>query len=501
MESSDLTSWVYNGLDCCVTLEIYDSLIPLLDPQTVATYELEKELQGPVLDMNMSGMLVDKQELMEAIGYMTGLINTYERNLNRLFTEGYGFEINWRSPQQLQTFLYDFLKLPPIRKRNAKGGYSRTADRDALERLSIYPIVSPVCEHMFALRDMAKKLGFLQTDIDTDGYIRSSYNIAGTTTGRLASAESAFETGSNLQNVDRLLRRILIAPAGKKICTIDLEQADSRNVGAMCWNKFLAEHGSAFAGSYLGACESGDLHTSVVRMGWRDLNWGDDERNFRAVADENAYRDYSYRDLAKKLGHGSNYYGQPPTMAKHSKLPVAVATDFQALYFEAFPCIPLGHKWVERELKAGRPLDTLFGRRRRFFGDPNDDKTLRDAIAFVGQGSTADEANRGLLMVWRQCKRFPGFQLIAQDHDSVSFYYDEETEDEIVPFALKCMEVHTYLAGDRPFYVPGEAKVGWNRGDYSDSPGKRLNLDGMKKWKNGDSRKRQVGPRAAYSLR
>ena len=485
----DETSWVYNGLDCCVTLEVWEKLQPNLTPRTRETYKLSKALQGPILDMNMHGILVDAERLEQVKAEIVSKVARLERQLKRILIEGYGFDLNWRSPTQLKDFLYNYLLLPVQRKRNSNGKLAPTADRAALENLSHHFSAAPLISHMLVLRDLGKKLGFLETEIDADGYMRCNFNIAGTNTGRLASSYSDFGSGTNLQNVDRTLRRIFIPPVGKKFVNLDLEQADSRNVGASCWNKFLASHGAAFAGAYLDACESGDLHTLVTRMGWPELNWGTDERLFRSVADQNAYRNYSYRDLAKRLGHGTNYYGKPPTMAKHSKIPVRLAEEFQRRYFSAFPCIRAGHEWTARELATTACITTILGRQRYFFGRANDDRTLREAIAYEGQSATADEINFGLLNLWRGGNRFPGFQLLAQVHDSVLFEVDEAACDEATAWALEALRVPIELAGGRQFIVPTEAKVGWNWGDVdADNP------DGLRKWKGGDNRQRVNKP-------
>lgn len=493
----DTTSWVYNGLDCAVTTEIYETLIGQLDNQTSQTYALERALQGPVLDMNLHGLLVDQRELHAARKRINESIAHLEAQLSTLLLEGYGRHINWRSPVQLQSFLYDYLQLPVVRKRKDDGTYGRTADRKALEKLQVYMVAQPLILHILTMRDLGKQIGFLNTSIDTDGYMRSNFNIAGTVSGRLASSYSDFGTGTNLQNVARLLRIIFTCPPGYKLANLDLEQADSRNVGANCWNKFLATHGPDFAGAYLDACESGDLHTTVARMARPDLDWGGDPSGFRAVADRVAYRDLSHRDLAKILGHGTNYYGQPFTMAGHSKLPVAMVEAFQRDYFNAFPCVREGHAWTRHELETYSHLSTIMGRRRFFWGNPADDKTLRDAISYEGQGSTADEINTGLLTLWRQRFLFPGFQLLLQVHDSILFWFREEQENEIIPWAVQTLRVPIELSGGRQFVVPTEAKTGWNWGDFNDDPKKgRINLDGLRKWKGGDDRKRLTLPSA-----
>ena len=494
--------WVYNGLDVCVTLEVLEILLPQLDNQSSTTYDFSKALQAPILEMGMRGLRVDQWRRNKVLREYNEQLDRLEANLTRIVREGIGFPVEsnsktrwWRSPAQLKTLFYEVMGLSPIRKRNANGVMAPTVNRDAIERLSLYLNAEMICSHLLLMRDIEKKRQFLETEFDADGRIRTSFNIAGTNTGRLASSMAEFGTGTNLQNVDRLLRSVFIADPGMKFGNVDLEQGDSRNLGALCWERFYEREGPEFAGAYLDACESGDLHTTVSRMARPTLAWSDDPVANRKLADTKYYRNDSYRDLDKKLGHGSNYLGQPRTMAKHSKVPQHEVEIFQHNYFRAFPCIPAYHEWVWHELLETSSLTTLFGRRRYFFGRipyASDSKwqssdTIREAVAFGPQSMTAEEINIGMLNVWRGNR----VQLLVQVHDSILFQYREEEEDEIIPWVISQLRVPLRLAGDRDFYVPAEAKVGWNWGDWSED-----NIDGLKKWKGGDDRKRSEQPKA-----
>ncbi len=479
--SKDQKEWVYNGLDCCVTLEVLQELLPQLDNTTRSTYEFSKELQAPIMEMSLRGLLVDERKRQEVLAGVKLKLTKIERNLNLILKEGYGVDINWRSPQQLMSFIYDFLGLKVIRKRNAQGRMAPTVNRDAIEKLSVYLPAEIICNHIISLRELKKKQEFLETEIDDDSIMRYNFNIAGTVTGRLSSSASDFGTGTNAQNVDRELRSIHVARKGMKYGNIDLEQADSRNLGAICWNLFLKNQGAAFAGSYLDACESGDLHSKVCQSAWTNLEWGDDAGRWRSIADTVAYRNDSYRDLAKKLGHGTNYYGQPPTMAKNAKLPQHMVVDFQSNYFRQFPCIPAYHKYIKESLKDMPVITTMLGRRRHFFGRQNDLETIKEAIAFEPQSLTADEIDYILLKIWRSNR----VHLLVQVHDSIMFEYHEEEEAEIIPWALEQAKYTIQLAGGREFFVPVEAKVGWNWGDESNE-----NPLGLIKWTGKDTRER-----------
>src|ERR1017187_143250 len=286
--------WVYNGLDCCLTAEILDVIKPQLDNISRSTYEFSKALQAPVLEMRMRGVLVDAEWRDRTIESYTRDLRTIEGQLNRILLEGIGYAINWNSPAQLKKLLYEVLGLPPQKKRNTKGLYTITADRDALEKLETYFNAQPIISHILALRDISKKIGVLKTSIDSDGRMRTSYNIAGTTTGRFSSSLSDFGTGGNLQNLEERLRRPFVADPGMKFAYIDLEQAESRLVGAIEWNLFGDSR-------YLDACESGDLHTTVCRLAWTELGWTGNLRGDKDIAERPFYRQFSYRHMAKVL--------------------------------------------------------------------------------------------------------------------------------------------------------------------------------------------------------
>lgn len=289
--------WIYNGLDCCVTAEVLDVIKPQLSNQTRATYEFSKALQAPVLEMKIRGILVDERRRSETILKYEAQLARLRGQLNRIFEEGVGRAFNWNSPKQMKELFYDVLALPPIKKRNAKGVYEPTVNRDALEQLDKYFLAQPIVSHLLGLRDIAKKIGVLRTGIDPDGRMRTSYNIAGTESGRFSSSLSDFGTGTNLQNIEDSLRACFVADPGMKFAYIDLEQAESRAVGAIEWNLF-------HDGRYLDACESGDLHTSVCRLAWTDLPWTGDLKRDREIAEQPFYRQHSYRHMAKVLGHG-----------------------------------------------------------------------------------------------------------------------------------------------------------------------------------------------------
>ena len=475
---SPYTQQFYNGLDCCLTFEVWQELQKLAIPQR--TYAYERAMQGPALDMTLRGFLIDDLERRKAIAGLEAEQERLQDQLHRMAFAVWDKPLNPNSPKQMLDFFYNTMRLPEI-WTSKKGERKLSMDREALEKLSLYFHARPIIATVLALRERTKLLSVLNTEIDPDRRMRTSYNIAGTETWRWSSSASSTDTGTNLQNITAALRKIFIADSGWKLCGIDLEQAESREVGWLC--------GTLFGDwSYLDACDSGDLHTTVCQLNWTTLPWTEDKKANRALAEEPFYRHYTRRDMAKKLGHGSNYYGQPHTMARHAKIPVPLAKEFQERYFTAFPGIPRWHTWVARQLQTQNAITNVWGFQRHFFGRSWDDTTLREAIAFSPQSATGIRLNLALYRVWRSLP----VRVIAQVHDALYFLYREDAdEDQIIRQALELISIPLEdEKSGRTYTVPGEAKVGWNWGNYSES-----NPDGLKKYKLGtpDTRERHKG--------
>lgn len=508
-------AWIYNGLDVCVTAEIYTELQRQIDedlPNVQETYQTALNKMAPILEMSMRGTLINEEARLKTLKQLRVQRDELDDKFQFLMKEIWDCTMNWRSPTQLKNFFYGMLGLKEIKKRNQKGQYVATTGREAMEQFQKYLNARLFSRMILLLRDLDKQIGFLKSELDDDNRIRCNYNIAGTNTGRLSSSMNDFGSGTNLQNVNRQLRFPFTSDPGMYMVNVDLEQADGRNVGAICYETFLemtrdeltilnderdeqdrlvewdGPVGYELAAAYLDACESGDLHTTVCKMVWPDSlsgePWPDLESEWKSFCDSIiAHGQDSYRQLSKKGGHGTNYYGTPRTMGKHLHMPTKVIETFQNNYFATFRAIPLWHKYVIREIKRHGAITTLFGRRRMFFGRANDASTHRKAIAYAPQSMTGEQIDRGLLAVWRT---FPEVQLLNQVHDSILFQLPFEAAEELIPKVLDVMQVELTLKEGRKFAIPLDAAGGFNWG-YADKEMKE-NPWGLKKWKGTETR-------------
>ncbi len=485
-------SQVYNGLDVCVTHDVFAATEPQLDDLTSCTYSLSRALQGPVLEMRIRGVLVDQARRMEVIDELYEFGSQLEQALDRIVLDGVGFAtFNWRSHDDLQRLLYGALGLRPIIYQGRP-----TTNRSAREKLAVNPVATQIIKHINALTEIGDKISVLRTEIDPDGRIRTSYNIAGTSTGRFSSSLSEFGTGGNLQNVEESLRSIFISDPGYKFAKFDAKSGESYAVGAIEWNRFGD-------GTYLDAVESGDVHTAVARIVWPELGWTGSPAADKVIAERPFYRHHSYRFMCKKLGHGSNYGGRAPTLAEQSRLPVPVVEEFQRKYFHAFPAHRRWQADVDDRLRRLGYLVSLTGRKRRFFGRRTDPATFREAIAYDPQESLATLVNLAMLRIWRQglCP------VVMHDHDALTFMYSERDEAKIIPQLLDNLVVPLPLANGRTLRIPYDAEIGWNKAHYccgnrtngicneydrGEKCSRAANPDGLRAYRPGDAgRKRQ----------
>jgi len=499
---------LYCALDSCVTLEVFQELGREYN-QVPTIYNFARAMQAPYLEIMQRGFKVDETARHHACAELRDKINYLQALLNEYAGAVWDKPLNPRSPLQLQQFFYQTMKLPEV-WISQKGQKKLSTNREALEKLDQYLYARPFVNIILQIRDFAKQLSVFETEIDPDGRYRTSYNIAGTETGRPSSSENAFGTGGNAQNIAPSLRYVFVADKGWKLCVIDLEQVEARDVGFFIGNLFGDW-------AFLDNCESGDLHTNNAKLVWPHLGWTGDKKRDREIADQIFYRDFSYRDMSKRGGHLSNYYGTAFTMARSLKIPPAVAEEFQARYVRggyvngqwitpAFPGIARWWQWTAQQLQTLHYIETPFQRKRYFFGRPGDDTTLREAIAFLPQSTTADRMNLGL---WRTWKKMPQVQLLAQTYDSITFQYQDrghEYESALISEALQHVRVELKANNGRSYVVPGEAKIGWNWGpqitqaDVDKARARkgrvpRLNIEGLTKWKadSPDPRQRAFG--------
>ena len=423
---------IYNALDCAVTFEVFQKLCEQM-PAAEPAYSFERAMQGPVLEMMLRGFRVDPGARELGIAKTKSEMERLTFVINTLSQAVWDRDLNPNSSTQLKGLFYGRLAVPEI-KAYVKGELKFPMDRDVIEQVEDYFPARLIAASVLEYRDHLKTLNVLETEVDRDWRMRTSYNIGGTKAARFSSSKSPDGTGTNLQNITESLRHILIC--------------------GVLFNDWR----------YLDACESGDLHTAVARLTWPHLAWTGDIKKDRKLAEVPFYRHYTYRDCCKRLGHGTNFLGKATTLSKMIHIPLNLVEPFQEKYFDAFPAIPQWHAWTAGELQTRKRLTSIHGRSRDFFDRTDADETLRKGLAFLAAAPTADNLNLGMYRVW---KHMPEVQLLAQVHDAIYFQFPESLDpNDIIPRAQSLLETELTAPCGRSFRVPTDAKMGYNWGNY-----------------------------------
>lgn len=437
---------VYNALDVTVTKELWDVLDLQMDEHARRLYSYTKAMTAVALQMMLRGVRID-------FARRAALTLEYEAKLQRLGRVGeeYGKAIlgrpmNLGSPAQVSEALFDVMELPT---RN------RSTEREALEKLGVYKYAEPLVAAVLEYRDLDKCLNFLYAKLDDDGRLRCSFNVVGTETGRWSSSTSAFGRGTNLQNIRKDLRAIMVPDPGMTFVNADLEQAEARCVAYLSNDP-----------RYIEACESGDLHTTTASMIWGF-------RAERELAERPFFRHFSYRDTSKRGGHLLNYLGGMAALVYRLRLPRNVALGFEHDYFVQFPGI---RDWqtstlmeVQRNASRTGPdhgpyLDTPLGRRRYFQSNINAAKTHGEIIAHGPQSMIADLANIGIYRCWSELES-RGVQVLLQGHDAGLFQVPTSRLTELIPQIKDLMSVEFTCRGAKR-RIPVGIKCGLNASEY-----------------------------------
>ena len=189
----------YAAEDADVTLRLWMVLKPRLAAERMTTvYEtLERPMVRVLGDMERAGIKVDK-------AILSRLTSTFAQRIARLEEEIYelaGHKFNLGSPKQLGEFLFDSLKLPGGRKTKTGQWETRANLLDDLAAREDLPEhARKLINVMLEWRQLAKLRSTYTDSLPAHvnpetGRIHTSYALASTTTGRLAS------TDPNLQNI------------------------------------------------------------------------------------------------------------------------------------------------------------------------------------------------------------------------------------------------------------------------------------------------------------
>jgi len=474
-KSGDLLDYYrYNARDCWATLNAYLALIELAESYAVKNYLKEFPLVFPCLHVEMEGLRWDSARAKEVSEKMAAEVAVEERDFCKMIAAP---NFNLNSPKQVK----DLFKVLGV------GHLPTTGAADMLKAQAAHPLNNRILGDLVAIKKKKKLLSyyFAEGKIWNDRLFYKS-NPAGTDTGRLASTESSYWCGLQIQNFLRgaTVKQCVTADPGWLLCEIDKAQSEARCVGYLAGETALIE---LVEGPH-------DYHS------WNAASFFGVP--YESIYDEVAKKQLNpaLRDLAKRTNHGANYnMGANVMLATMGPKKVAQAKKVLGLpasmslkdvcaymlrvYEKTYPRVKgLWYDSIIKEVTLTGRIVSPRGWTRVFFGKPSrqNKPLLNAAVAHPPQNLSVDIINEEFYNVWRasvydgyykngsyiSCSLRGVVRTKAQIHDSVFFQYRADRPD-APGIVAGIMDTRVAVTGAdgvrRTMYIPSDISKGGER--------------------------------------
>jgi DNA polymerase-1 len=409
----------YAGEETDIGLRLWMILKPRLAAESVTTvYEtLERPIAAVLAEMEQAGIKVERSALASLSGSFAQTIARLEDEIRELAGE----DFNISSPKQLGEILFDKMSFAGGR-RTKTGAWS--TDAAALEELAAegHELPRKVLEWRLLAKLKSTYTDALPAHIHPEtGRVHTSYMLASTTTGRLASTEP------NLQNIPvrtaegRSIRKAFVAEKGKKLISADYSQIELRVLAHMADTPTLRQ---AFADGL-------DIHAMTAS-------------EMFGVPIEGM--DPAIRRRAKAINFGIIYGISSVGLAAQLGIARSEAGAYIKTYFERFPGIKDYMEAMKTEARRTGYVKTLFGRKVHYPEINTKNPSLRGnyeraAINAPIQGSAADIIRRAMIRMAAALEEAGlSARMLLQVHDELVFEAPEAEAEKTMEVAQEIME-------------------------------------------------------------
>ena len=383
------------GLAAWTGLMSIDPVLKRLDEEGMKALYLDVEmpLTAVLASMENEGILTSRDELVR----YSEMLGARVDELTQEIYEEAGEEFNINSPKQLGAILFEKMKLPGGKK--TKTGYSTAAD--VLEKLAPdYKIVANILEYRTYSKLKSTYADGLQTNIESDGKIRTTFNQTITATGRLSSTDPNLQNIPMREDLGRRIRKCFYPEEGCVFVDADYSQIELRVLAHMSGDEKLIE-------AYR---EAKDIHRTTASQVFHVP--------FDEVTDQ-------MRRNAKAVNFGIVYGISSFGLSQGLSISRKEAQDYINDYFHTYPKIKAFLDRLVRNAREKGYAESLFGRRRPVPGLKSSNflqRSFGERVAMNSpiQGTAADIIKIAMIRVFNRLRK-EGMQskLILQIHDEL----------------------------------------------------------------------------------
>ena len=400
-----------------------------------------------LIDAQDNGVPFDKKRLYAAQEVMQDDIDTavnglYKNPIINKWEKYNGKDFNPNSTVQLRSLLFDYLDLQPTGKKTGTGAHS--TDAEVLQELGSQ---SEIPRLILDIRQRSKikntYLDKIIPQLDRDSRLRTSFNLHGTTSGRLSSSGKL-----NMQQLPRdnpAVKGCIKAAEGHKIVAMDLTTAEVYVAAVLAKDKALMD---VFR-------SGGNFHSSIAKTVFR----------LPCEVDEVAELYTTQRQAAKAVTFGIMYGAGPKKISEQvtkdsgKYFSQQEAKEVIDDYFQSFHALK---KWINdnhRFIEQNGFVYSFFGRKRRLPNVKSSDAgikshSIRSGLNFLVQSAASDINLLGAIDMHDDIKASNmKARIFALVHDSI---LAEVPEDEIDVYSEK---LKYWIQKDRGIIIPG-APVG-----------------------------------------
>ncbi|MDC2968773.1 DNA polymerase I [Candidatus Pelagibacter sp.] len=396
----------YAAEDADITYRLYKNFLKSLKEENLLNiYEIfEKPLVKILAKMEIEGIKLDEKSLKNLSSKFEKKIKSLEQKIFKLSKK----EFNIGSTKQLGEIMYNDLKIASL-KKTKKGSFATSAS--VLEDLAFkgYDFPKLVLEWRQTSKLKNTYSDTLPEHINKNTKrIHTSFLLAATTTGRLASSDP------NLQNIPikteegKDIRRAFIAEKNKKLISADYNQIEMRILADLADVKELKK---AFN-------NNDDIHSlTASQVFGTEINKVDPDMRRKAKA------------INFGIIYGISQYG----LAKQINVSNVEAEEFLNSYFLKFPEIK---EYMSETIKFCRKsgyVNNIFGRKTHITGINDKNFNVRNfqeraAINAPIQGSASEIMRMAMIRLNDEIsdKKNNNLKMLLQIHDELIFEVEEK---------------------------------------------------------------------------